>query len=940
MTEEEELLIKKNPYMALSPSLIEYFAIIGYKESIIPKILDSYKTKKNEYKPNIISSITSKSDYQLINNILIISQIYPDNPLAILIDNNNPMFEPPHKSNVIYSFCFDSTDGKKKIFYVCYGFKFYEKYTYSKTKDSYEEYYIPKAFCIISQYYYFSIFEYICRNVYNLFENNNNLNNKKKEQIPLEIVVYNIVNFIPSPIYHSLQFDLFGYVKHEKGKEIRQMSGYPYLEFDLSEIFNLLPINLVIEIYLLTFLEQSIIFFCSDLEILNMVMFIMFVLNYPCNDSPYYWHIVSVSKDNFVGENQFVGKCMVSFIGVNYAYDSEFNTSPFGKMHYIVDLDNKKCFPTEGEELEEERDLLDYKNMKDIQAYIYNILKENKIDNFFIKKNILMLKKNLESILIANPEFTTSPKNKYVNFFKISKEIMNNNKKIQEAFYTFNLNILMLLLQDYSLNDSFTAIKKDDLTKSNKKINKLINLEEKNELSKEEDLFLLFYRSSSKYGLYLENFIKNFEAIDVLSIPLLFSEAFINERINLIKNKSGNKLFLFSIMDLLFLSERPQTLSTLSNIESTYELKLKKYFKHFKKQKSENNKKLISFNKNIINRYIYLLNNLFKEDEILDIFPYLRIQLSNAMININRKQILNTIIEYLENSQDIISTSNFLIFSCIYMFSISIPLHSYRRMLIYINDIFKSLKSADILVRHFIFLLIKTFSKYYYLQDSGNIASIQMYIFMMINFLKENLIIPNEETLKFLNSFFNKVKGEKSKEKESKKVIPDSNEDNYITVEKDKNFIYFMKYCFTSKRMFKPKNMVNEAMKENNICNIVIKNGNKSNLPIIVVKIQEYSASSLFYSPKKVYKLTKAIYEEFFYKCELDLSRINIIRIKECLINLILYGFELNNDKKGLIPLDLLINTLYLLKDFQNNEIKGKTPNNSQKDIIPNNKGK
>ena len=261
-------------------------------------------------------------------------------------------------------------------------------------------------------------------------------------------------------------------------------------------------------------------------------------------------------------------------------------------------------------------------------------------------------------------------------------------------------------------------------------------------------------------------------------------------------------------------------------------------------------------------------------------------------------------------------------------------------MLIYINDIFKSLKSADILVRHFIFLLIKTFSKYYYLQDSGNIASIQMYIFMMINFLKENLIIPNEETLKFLNSFFNKVKGEKSKEKESKKVIPDSNEDNYITVEKDKNFIYFMKYCFTSKRMFKPKNMVNEAMKENNICNIVIKNGNKSNLPIIVVKIQEYSASSLFYSPKKVYKLTKAIYEEFFYKCELDLSRINIIRIKECLINLILYGFELNNDKKGLIPLDLLINTLYLLKDFQNNEIKGKTPNNSQKDIIPNNKGK
>ena len=40
---------------------------------------------------------------------------------------------------------------------------------------------------------------------------------------------------------------------------------------------------------------------------------------------------------------------------------------------------------------------------------------------------------------------------------------MNINKIIQEEFYIFNLNILMLFFQDYSLNDSFTAIKKGDL---------------------------------------------------------------------------------------------------------------------------------------------------------------------------------------------------------------------------------------------------------------------------------------------------------------------------------------------------------------------------------------------------------------------------------------------------------------------------------------------
>ena len=31
------------------------------------------------------------------------------------------------KSNVIYSFCFDSNDGKNKLFHVCFALKFHEK---------------------------------------------------------------------------------------------------------------------------------------------------------------------------------------------------------------------------------------------------------------------------------------------------------------------------------------------------------------------------------------------------------------------------------------------------------------------------------------------------------------------------------------------------------------------------------------------------------------------------------------------------------------------------------------------------------------------------------------------------------------------------------------------------------------------------------------------
>ena len=922
--DEKALLLKKNPYMALSPNLMEYFAIIGYKESFVPKILDSYRKKKNEYKPIILSSIIPKSDYGLVDNKLIISQIYPDNPIAILIDKNNPLFEAPSPSSMIYSFCFDSQDGKDKIFYACYGYKFYEKYKYYINKNTYEEYYIPKAFCIISQYYYFSTFKYICRNVHNLINEKNNI-------MPIEIIVYNIVNFTPSPIHCSLELDLFGYTSNKETTIIRQMSGYPFLELDLTELFNLLPLNLVLEIYLLFYLELSIIFFCSNLELLNIIMFIMFVLNYPCNDSPYYWHIVSVSKDNFVGENQFVGKFMVSFVGVNCAYNSDFNTAPFGKCHYIVDIDNKKCFIMTTDEFDEENDAEELKTMTTIQTFIQNILKENKVESAFVKNDVMKLKKSLEAILNKNPEFSLSPKNKYVDFFKHSVNIMNNNRKIQELFYNFNLSILMILFQDYSLNNSFDSIQKDELNTANKKIMRLLDPKEIVEITKEEKLFLKMYRNSSKYGLYFENFIRNFETIDVFSLSLHFSEEFINEKIKLFNDAINNKISLFKIIDLFFFAETSQIIFvSLNYIYSLYQEKLLKYFQPFNRPTNliKQNKQLIVFNKHIINRYMELLNNHIDEEDLLDIFPHLKVQLSNTMSYVNRNLLIDTIIEYIENKNDAISTYDLLIFSCVYMFIISISLHSYTKMVKYINDIINTLRFAELFTRYHTFNIIKAFYKYYLLHGKNDYFSIKKYCLMLINFLKDRLLIPNEEMIKLINEFLSKGKNENDKEEE-KEEMPIENDnkdqDKYIDLEKDsKDILCFMKYCFTEKKMFKPMNLVNVALSEYNVCNIIIKVKQKYIQPIIAIKIKKHSDSSKFFSPKKIYKFAKSLYYEFYNKSKLDISKLNVVKIRECLINLILYGTVINNNLRGFIPLDLLINTFYLLKDFNNMESNAK----------------
>ena len=916
----KDLLIKKYPYLAYSPNLMEYFAIIGYQENFVPQILDSYKKKINIFTPKILSSVTSSSDFGIVDNNLILSQIYPENPLTILINKNEVNQEAPPPSNVIYSFCFDSSDGKTKLFYICYSYKFYERYKYNITQNNYEEYYIPKAFCIVSQYYYFTFFEYICRNIYIL------MSQKGNNSLPVEITIYNIVNFIPSPMNYRLNLDLFSYAIEVPNIEIGQLSGYPYLDFDLSEIFNLLSLNLVLEIFILTFLEQSMIFFSSNLELLNMVMFIMYVLNYPCNDSTYFWHIVSVSKDNLVEENKFVGKLMVSLLGVNCAYNEDIDTSPFGKIHYIVDIDNKRIIFKPAEDLSEDEDIHEFESLSNFQFYIQNLIKDKdkNIDNSILKPYISRLKKNLEIILSKNPDFSTYPKNKFVNFFKISKEIMETNRKIQEIFYDFCLNILMLFYQDNTLNSSFDKIKKDDIEEANKKINKLRKLDEENEFIEEEKHFCQLFRSAIKYKIYFENFIQNLESIDVFKIPLLFSQEFINIKLKDYSDKLVNNISLFNIIDSFYFPNNQQTINiTLNNIFSDYLENLKKKFKHFyttERIKLMNSRQLISFNKKILNKYIYLLKNYYEKMELLDLFPSMRIQEDEQIALVNRNNIFNSIQNTLDE-KDLIEIPHYLIFALIYIFSISISLHSYSKMLTYINSIVKSLEKISFYIKHYIYILIKTFYKYYLIHKSKkiypdiNVSSIKMYYYMLVKCLKENLIIPDEQMMTILAQFFSKIiyqERESINKKGDKEVDSEAN----FKIERGNNFLCFIKYCFTSKKYFKSQVMINAAIKEKKSSNIIIKTIKKQLQPIIEIKIKDYVHSSELFSPKKIYKISQSIYNDFFDNNELDMSKLKLKYTRDVITNLIQYGLELNQNDEYL-PVEYLIYTLYLLKDYK-----------------------
>ena len=944
----EKLLLKKYPYLGYSDNLMEYFSIIGYSETFIPELLSTYNQNKNNtntnnnnnnnaqsslknqnpYPPTVLSSITSKADYGIVDNELIITQLYPENPKIFLSEPNQ---SEPEKVNVIYSFCFDSSDGKKKLFYTCFGYKFYELY---KDLNTGIDYYIPKAFCIISQYPFFNTFYLICKNVYNILITNSN-------KIPFEILIYNIVNYIPSPINLKLELNLFGNESDSPKIELNQLTGYPNIDFDLYEIFNLLPLNLILEIYVLTFLEQSLLFFSSNLEILNTIMYIMYMFNYPCNDSTYFWHIVSVSKNNLVEENKFVGKIMVSLLGVNATYNESINTFAFGNYHYIVDIDNKKLHFKESLNISfDERE--DINKLNQLVSYIETIFREKNVNSKFLKQPLINLKNHLENHLsekIIN--FSSNPKKNVVNFYKEEIKNIDISKKIIEFFYDCNLTLLTKFYNDNELNTSFDKIVKEEGNSFNDSISNIKSF------CDEEKIFLELFRSTVKYKIYFDNFMEDFDVMEVFKIPFLFSEMFIK-----LKLKDPNKICCdnfeyFNIIDHLYrLTNNKQIIIKKINFNIFYQHYIEKlsiYFQKFFINEYDNNifdknnvtqnmiiinkpkNKLIILNKNIINRYMYLLQNFYEKNEIENLFPHVKVK-EDLVIKIIDRRLIYQVIKNRLIEKKYISSLNFLIYSLIYIVCLTIIFHPFDKMIAYLLEIQKSLKLINFFMRDYLYTLIKSIYKYYLINKKTRkfpemtLTHVKMYFCILANFIRQNFIVPNEEMMVILKSFFSdiifqerkeiNILDEGNKNNISKINENSSNEDIY----KNGQYLLFMKYCFNSKGIYKGKTMVDKAMEEYGNCVVIIKNSKKILNPQIFIKIKDYIYKCRFFSPQKLCKDAENLFEDLFDNYNLDFLNLNIQKLREIILNLIQYGTELENKP---IPIGFLINTLYILRNFE-----------------------
>ena len=187
-----------------------------------------------------------------------------------------------------------------------------------------------------------------------------------------------------------------------------------------------------------------------------------------------------------------------------------------------------------------------------------------------------------------------------------------------------------------------------------------------------------------------------------------------------------------------------------------------------------------------------------------------------------------------------------------------------------------------------------------------------MYIFILINLMRKELFLPNEDIMTILNLFFSKFifqeRGFSSNNFERM-------DEKYFSIEKGDNFFCYMKYNFSKKKIFSANTLIKHAIKENRNCNINIVAGkNKIIKKTIKIKINNYESEAELYTPKKLYKLIQSTFNDFFNE-NFDYKKLRIKTVRDVIINLIQFGEELNQNEK-ILPVSFLIYTLYFFKDI------------------------
>ena len=811
--------------------LIDYFLIIGYEdiyiqEKIIKEIqtkeISSSNTKTNILKikdyPSVLSSIGSDYEGHLLDDEDIIKSIFPSETVDIYYNKgDNTDLDLKTKGIIIFK-------KDENIINNGLAYFFYE----GITLPNMFKIYLPKIFVIISQYQFYSTYYQICKEIHNLFYSNNN-------QIPIELQLYNIINFIPVPIGKRLDLTLFPFYElsninkcqcneefisldEQKIYSLERIKGYIEPEINIGEIFEVINIELIVEIYLKILEGHNVSIIYYDFEILSIIIFLFNQFLFPLN----------ISENNFIKKNSSSD---------DYEYFYEFN--PDNKNSKIILDLNKKSSNLKIEGDEKNKKMEDFIN-----------------SNSEFGEKIKQLINNLKEIKDKTVRF--KDKNKKYNFFEKfnEKETEENDYAILNSFYKFNLYISEHYCHYY------------------------INPKDDNNDNEEEKIF---YNNYSK-SIYSNIINKNEEKLVIQKIIL---EQILNYK------KHFGSVDLFDNLDIFDLIYKPKESDkfeplTFLKFYKYYSTNFQNYFDDIisnnyvdcKKDKSEKQNclykyKKVNLDKNILLKYNYLLEQMPLEDKN-KCFPYIdKNSISTLQSEIKIKDISNIFDLMLINNKVL---SNIDIISSAILNIVAISTSGHK--LIYFTEcIYDLIKNINISLNKYIEIFLSIAYRVFSNEKNQNLSICEKY-FNIYNLVVDNNLININNNINIIQekigTFVESIK-EKSKE------IQESND--YKSLKDSDN-----KKLYSLDPKLKDKEVLNV------IANIGY-NGNIKNNKITfkakILKDKPININDVF-SPLKVLNNSNKMLDEYYLN--LDFGKINKDEYRKMIVHLIYYCNLFPND--------------------------------------------
>ena len=1025
-----------------SVKLMRYSSKINQTKEIASPFDNINKYSISE-KPVLINEIVNNYNKETLDIDIIIDMIFPNDPIYYSVKENKNDLSPEksvrnnsnytnlktevgnigsNNNNILNGNTKDIIN-KKKYFMVfssnpqidkkhkksINGFCYINYCKYKNNKKLSEKgynYYFPVALCIISEFPFYQSYYKLAEQIFNLFKT-------KKIEVPIEIMLYNLINSTLSPIngdvdlciepvsfYNNASKNNSNSINNsdkinkseKKEKEKKEISpfkliensndvkkeenyansskalihiekkrikfkdslrklkmikeedvekvlrtksfgnnkfleknlfeqikfpflqAYPLFHYNFPKIlFDHINITKIIFIFINTFLEKDILFFSENIEILSLIINAFQNLNYPLNDNTYYNINACISFNNYIkGNNKYIPKALNSIIGINssfkinYSNDDKYNLKDF----IIYDLDNKEI-------------VIKNKNDNELYEYIRKILKL-KDDKEYKGSALFYEIRKLSEVLHM---IRDNNKNNYQN-----EDNLHYNKKlnleIQEAFYKFIVNILSYFYMMMNYDDLNNEIKID----FNKDYENEINNKYKKTL--EEEYFFNDFKNTFKYGIFFKNYLNNHECLEFYNISYIFLDEYVSliSRANDINTYNNYKLRFFNIFENLYNKKQSQKINIdFNTFLSEYFKKYKNDFDRDIKDFNKDDRNIIKYSEskralyypwyeldnNLLLKYILFIKSLdadeyermFNINTILEDNNPKRIKIDDIEDEIEKEIISN---DFYDNKL-LINDDDICCMNIITLLSISLK---------YINiDNFTTVCIGGLFKEFFLF------RKYYYIlmdmiyrvinYDIQRAENLFSFYYPCLNSFREKHIVPNEKIANIIINI-NKIQHE-NKDKNKNICEQKINEENKKI--DDKNYIIFIYHNISQYEIIKEKKILKYVNSEdendknnwkNRLGFIVTLKNDKQILIVPKIKyigkykkkeneIGNISFESEIYSQRKIKEILDEEYRNYINN-DLDIESVNIKKIIDCLLNIVIY---IRNSEKFKDTLDI-----------------------------------